>query len=253
MLGRGQSKKNPNRCSKNLKKNSHWVLNLPPDSQGLGNKWRGGWGRGYRSYTHATHVERGSARGSGLLACEELTAPSRLGLLRGLAQSVTAWAVVPRVASARTPACCPHQRPCAGAVSANCRATSDRGSLHPNLPRGPWTCPSRPGRCQSWWKAGAGGSLASRQQGQPAPAAAAASAGFRSALGCWQRGKGRGRCLGTHLARLSLGPAETGSEKKGDGKAIPVLPKDYFRGVLRGGWQRIKDKRIQCILKMWKC
>lgn len=58
--------------------------------------------------------------------------------------------------------------------------------------------------------------------------------GIQRTFGWLRGGKPGGKCQGTHLARLSLGPAGTCSEKKLDGKAFPVLPKDYFGDILRG-------------------
>lgn len=66
------------------------------------------------------------------------------------------------------------------------------------------------------------------------------------------KGKAGSKCLGTRLAQLSLGPAETCSEKKVDGKAFPVSPRDDSGDVLRA-WQGIEGRRIQYIFKTWKC
>lgn len=58
--------------------------------------------------------------------------------------------------------------------------------------------------------------------------------GVQRRFGWLRGGKPGEKCQGTHLARLSLGPAGTCSEKKLDGKAFPVLPKDYFWGHSQG-------------------
>lgn len=143
-------------------------------------------------------------------------------------------------------------------ISPNCRATSERGKpTSKTHSGGQGSSPAMPFSLReliivlkswTWWVLS-----------QPA------ARGACSGCGLSQRGiqlrfrmvggkvKAGWKCLGTNLARLSLGPAETCFEKKVDGKAFPVLPKGYFGDILRGGWQGIKEKRIQYIFKMWKC
>lgn len=66
-------------------------------------------------------------------------------------------------------------------------------------------------------------------------------------------GKGRVEVPRTDRAQLSLGPAEACSEKKVDGKAFPVLPKDYL-GTFSGGLARNQGETNSIYLfKTWKC
>lgn len=158
----------------------------------------------------------------------------------------------PRVASAQTPTCCPHCWPCATAGP-----QVNGGNQHPKPAAGDRAYPDRALltrelkivlKMWTWWvlsqpaaRGACSGCSLSRRGIQLS---------FRKVGGKVQAGW---KYLGTNLAQLSLGPAETCSEKKVDGKAFPVLPKDNLGTFSEGGWQGIKGKRTEYMFKMGKC